>query len=248
MSNNIFSNKVIEFNKMLANVDIDLPEGFKLINPFTGSYKNIVKYVSLEFYNKFYNDTKPRIMILGSSPARRGTALTGVPYEDAEHLFAETGIKVDGFHVNKASSNFLYEVIDEYGGCQKFYSDFYMNFICPIGIVRVSGTGKETNCNYYDNKKLQNILYDFIIKTLKQQLNFNIDRSICFCIGSGENYKFLMDVNTKYGFFDKIIPLEHPRFIMQYNSKDKDKYLQKYLYALRNGKQIDEKEAQIYGK
>ena len=32
----------------------------------------------------------------------------------------------------------------------------------------------------------------------------------------------------------KIIPLEHPRFIMHYNSKNKDLYLKKYLNALKN--------------
>ena len=31
--------------------------------------------------------------------------------------------------------------------------------------------------------------------------------------------------NEQYHFFEKIIALEHPRFIMQYNSKNKDKYL-----------------------
>ena len=31
--------------------------------------------------------------------------------------------------------------------------------------------------------------------------------------------------NEQYYFFEKIIALEHPRFIMQYNSKNQDKYL-----------------------
>ena len=51
------------------------------------------------------------------------------------------------------------------------------------------------------------------------------------------NYEFLKLINEKFNFFDKIIPLEHPRFIMQYNSKNKDYYLKKYLTALtENGK------------
>ena len=41
-----------------------------------------------------------------------------------------------------------------------------------------------------------------------------------------------MQINEKYGFFDKIIPLEHPRFIMQYNSKNKDFFVEKYMKAL----------------
>ncbi len=47
----------------------------------------------------------------------------------------------------------------EYGGCDKFYNDFYMSFICPLGIVKINSKGKEVNCNHYENKKLQ----DFVI-------------------------------------------------------------------------------------
>ncbi|HAJ56002.1 MAG TPA: DUF4918 domain-containing protein, partial [Lactobacillus sp.] len=43
------------------------------------------------FYKKYFNDTKPRRLILGSSPARRGTAITGVPFEDEDELKKETG-------------------------------------------------------------------------------------------------------------------------------------------------------------
>ena len=230
-SNQYISEKIIEFDHYLSNVTLSVPDGFKIINPFNGNSQNKVCQIIDIFYHKFYNDNKKRRMILGSSPARRGTAITGIPYEDAQHLQNQTGIFIDDFYVNKSSSNFLYDVIDTYGGAEKFYNDFYMNFICPLGIVRVNSNGKEVNCNYYENKKLQNDLYDFIIQTLKMQLEFNIDRTVCYCIGSGENYEFLKDINQKYGFFEKIIALEHPRYIMQYNSKNKDYYLDKYLKA-----------------
>ena len=58
-----------------------------------------------------------------------------------------------------------------------------------------------------------------------------LDTSVCYCIGSGDNFKFLTEINQKYKFFDEIIPLEHPRFIMQYNLKHKDKFLNKYINA-----------------
>ena len=54
-----------------------------------------------------------------------------------------------------------------------------------------------------------------------------------YCIDSGKNYEFLLKINKEHNFFKKIIPLEHPRFIMQYNLKNKDLYLKKYLNALR---------------
>lgn len=228
-----FAEQILQFNEILAQVSLDLPSGYKFINPFAGDQRDQVKRVTTAFYSKYYNDTCPRRLILGSSPACRGTAITGVPFEDAKHLQSETGIFIDKFYINKSSSGFLFDVIREYGGCKKFYSDFYMNFVCPLGIVRTNNKGHEVNCNYYENKRLQETLYQFIINKLCDQISFGIDTTICYCIGSGENYSFLAKLNNKYNLFAELIPLEHPRFIMQYNSKRKDEFLQKYLSVLR---------------
>ena len=227
------SQKILKFDEKLSKTILTIPEGFRVINPYNSLE---VKEIITKFYTKFYNDTRKRRLIIGSSPARRGTAVTGVPYEDAAHLQKETGIFIDNFYVNKSSSNFLYDVIELYGGCERFYKDFYMNFVCPLGIVRINQTGSEVNCNYYEYKNLKESLYEFIVNSLKEQLTFNIDTSVCYCIGSGENYKFLLELNEKYKFFENIIPLEHPRFIMQYNSKNKDMYLEKYINALKYDK------------
>lgn len=227
-----FCDRVLEFNAYLSKVSIDMPEGFKIINPFNGSNKDQINEVTKMFYNKYYSDNKLRRLIIGSSPARRGTAVTGIPYEDAIHLQNTTGIYIDDFYVNKSSSSFLYDVIDKYGGSEKFYSDFYMNFVCPLGIVRMNQKGKEVNCNYYDNKKVCDLLSSFILESIKKQIVFGIDTSVVYCIGSGENYAYLTNLNNKYHFFEKIVPLEHPRFIMQYNSTRKDEFIQKYLDAL----------------
>lgn len=227
-----FANNILQFNESLSRVSLELPDGFRIINPFNGPYKDLIKQITMAFYKKYYNDNNKRRLILGSSPARRGTAITGVPFEDAQHLQKETGILIDNFHINKSSSNFLYEVIEKYGGSQKFYNDFYMNFVCPLGIVRTNSKGNEVNCNYYDSKRLKSALYSFIVNSIQTQVSFNIDSTVCYCIGSGENYTFLSKINEKYNFFESIIPLEHPRFIMQYNSKKKDTFLEKYMNAL----------------
>ena len=227
-----FAEKVMLFNDKLSCAQPSVPEGFKIVNPYSGDGREQVRKVGEAFYQKYYNDTSSRRLILGSSPARRGTAVTGIPFEDAAHLQNETGIYIDKFYVNKSSSGFLYEVFEKYGGCEKFYGDFYMNFVCPLGIVRINSRGSEVNCNYYENKKLQEALTPFIIDTLRAYTAFKIDTSVCYCIGSGENYSFLSKINAEYKFFDTIIPLEHPRFIMQYNSKRKDVFVEKYIDAL----------------
>lgn len=227
-----FAKSVLEFNEWLSGINLDLPDDYSFNNPFNGENKEEIKKITNIFYSKYYNDSNKRKLIIGSSPARRGTAITGIPFEDASHLYKETGIMIENFYINKSSSNFLYDVMEQYGGCEKFYKDFLMNFICPLGIVKVNLKGNEVNANYYENKKLEKALYNFIVTSLKKLISFGIDTSVCYCIGSGENFKFLTKINEEYNFFDKIVPLEHPRFIMQYNSANKDKYLEKYLDKL----------------
>lgn len=227
-----FSDNVLEFNNWLADINLELFDNYSIINPFTGTNKEKIKEITEVFYKKYYNDNNKRFLILGSSPARKGTAITGIPFEDASHLYKETGIMIDNFYINKSSSDFLYDVMEQYGGCKAFYKNFFMNFVCPLGIVNKNSKGNLINANYYENKKLENVLYNFIIDSLKKIISLGIDTSICYCIGSGENFKFLTAINEQYKFFDKIVALEHPRFIMQYNKNNKDKYLDKYMTAL----------------
>lgn len=137
--------QILHFNETLSSNSMDLPAGYRIINPYEGDQKELVRNITTRFYQKYYNDTKPRRIIFGSSPARRGSAVTGVPFEDAKHLQSETGIFIDTFYINQSSSDFLYDVMNEYGGCEQFYSDFYMNFVSPLGIVRINAKGNEVN-------------------------------------------------------------------------------------------------------
>ena len=226
------SEKILNYCDYLSKIKISSFDNYRIINPYASNNKQI-KLIITKFYNKFYNDNKKRRLILGSNPARRASAVTGVPFEDAIHLQQETGIFIDNFYINKSSSNFLYDVIKEYGGCDIFYNDFYMNFVFPLGIAKINSKGSEANCNYYEINKYDEKFRNFIIASIKEILKLNIDTSVCYCIGSGKNYEYLMNINKEYNFFKKIIPLEHPRFIMQYNLKNKDLYIKKYLDTLK---------------
>ncbi|MFF3356710.1 uracil-DNA glycosylase family protein [Streptomyces sp. NPDC002917] len=227
------AHRILQFNEELAETTLELPPGFKVINPFSGPQKDRVREVTTAFYHKYYDDDKPRRLVLGSSPARRGTAVTGVPFEDAKLLESETGVDVDGYAVSRPSAGFLHDVISRYGGRDKFYADFVMSFVCPLGLVRTSPKGTDVNCNYYENKKLLELLHSFLVDTLERQLAFGTDTSVCFCIGSGENFAFLSKVNEGQRFFQRIVPLEHPRFITQYNRDREEEFAEKYLSAFR---------------
>lgn len=229
-----FSEKVIDFDKELGKVTLEIPKSYKIINPYRGRNKKQVFQLVKLFYGKYFNDNNKRRLILGSSPARRGSAITGVPFEDAQNLQKETGISIENFHVSNASSTFLNRVIDKYGGRTKFYSDFYLNFVCPLGISKINSKGNSVNCNYYENKQVENKLLTFIISALKVQVEFGIDTSVCYCIGSGENFQELNKINKELKLFKEITPLEHPRFITQYHPRDEEEYLDKYLRALKS--------------
>ena len=233
MKSKTIAQKILAFNDTLKSASINLPEKYRLINPFAGANQQQIMQITCRFYHKYYHDNKRRFMILGSSPARRGTALTGVPFEDVNHLQKDTGISIDAFGANKRSSSFLYEAMEEYGGRQNFYKQFFMSFVCPLGIEKINLKGNWVNCNYYENAALRKCLYPFIVDSLRRQIDFNIDASVCFCIGSGENFNFLTNINNEQRFFDTIVPLEHPRFIMQYNADRKEEFIQKYVNIFR---------------
>lgn len=90
-----FAEKILRFNEELSSKSFDLPDGFKIINPFRGENKKEIMEISKAFYGKYYDDTCTRRLILGSSPARRGSAVTGIPFEDACYLQRETGICIE---------------------------------------------------------------------------------------------------------------------------------------------------------
>ena len=158
-----FSERVLEFNEWLVNISLDLFDNYNISNPFDGRNKEQIKKITNAFYKKYYNDNNKRYLILDSSPARKSTTTTGVPFEDANYRYKETGIMIEKFYINSSSSNFLYDVMEQYGGCEKFYKDFFMSFVCPLGLVNVNSKGNEVNANYYESKKLENVLYDFIV-------------------------------------------------------------------------------------
>lgn len=224
-----FADKAIAF---FHNLEFrgSLPEGISIMNPFReNSY--VMPVVTL-FFRKFYNDELPRHIILGINPGRFGAGSTGIPFTDTKRLEEKCGLSIPGIKTFETSSVFIYEMIDAYGGPDKFYADFYISAISPLGFTR-EGKNKQVNYNYYDSKQLTGAAGDFIIESLEKQLEFGILRDVCFCLGTGKNYEFIREFNKRHGYFGEIVPLEHPRFIMQYRSKQKQFYIRKYIEEFR---------------
>jgi len=224
-----FATKIINFYSTLE-FKGTLPPGISIMNPFKENAEIIP--VITKFYGKFYNDNYQRHLILGINPGRFGAGVTGIPFTDTKRLSDKCGLSINGLATFETSSVFVYEMIDEFGGTEKFYSNFYISSVSPLGFTAPGRNGREVNFNYYDSKRLTEAVYDFMISTIEQQLEFGIKRDICFCLGTGKNFKFISELNKKLKYFDKIVPLEHPRYIMQYKSKQKQLYIAKYVKEL----------------
>lgn len=202
-----------------------LPSGVQVLNPYKAG---ATKAVCSRFYGKYYSDTNPRIMIVGINPGRLGGGLTGIPFTDPIRLEKECGIENSFDKKPELSSEFIYKMIGAFGGPQKFYHRFYFTSVCPLGFTK---EGK--NINYYDIPALQKAVLPFILECIQRQLQWNFKPDKILCLGEGDNYKFLSRLNDEHNFFQEIIPLPHPRFIMQYKRKSVDEYVDAYLEKMR---------------
>lgn len=225
-----FGEKVIDFNRNLMYSD-ELPENFGVINPYLDNPETLD--VMQKFYQKFYNDGNSRKFIVGINPSRHGAGVTGVPFTDTKRLESICGIKMHSAHTHEISSVFLYDMISEFGGATEFYKQFYINSPFPLAIVRKSKEGNWLNANYYDDKKLFEMVKDYMIATLKQHISLGLDTSEVYILGK-KNATFIQKLNKEANLFGNLKVLEHPRYIQQYKSKAKQLYIDKYILTLNS--------------
>ena len=74
---------------------------------------------------------------------------------------------------------------------------------------------------------------DFMIESLKKHISLGLDTDEVFILGK-KNADFIKKLNKEAHLFDKMTVLEHPRYIQQYKSKEKQLYIDKYLMAFNN--------------
>lgn len=223
MEKKLFADSIMQYYRHLQ-PPTNLPADVEVMNP----YKNEATLaIASKFYQKYYSDDRPRIMLFGINPGRFGAGVTGVPFTDPLKLEEVCDIPNDLDKKPELSSRFINEVVMAYGGPEKFYSKYYISGVSPLGYLR-----EGINLNYYDIKGFKPMFETYVVEQIQAQLKFNIDQSVAYSIGKGQNIKYLKFINDKYGFFGKVLPLSHPRWVMQYRLKRKDEFIQEYLDAL----------------
>ncbi len=223
-----FGQQVINFHQSL-HFSSALPRGIKVMNPVEEN-DEIIENIK-RFYTKFFGDHRSRRFLIGINPGRFGAGQTGLPFTDTKRLAENCGLPPVSFSSHEPSSVFIYEMINAFGGVQAFYKQFYINSVCPLGFIQRNKKGNWVNCNYYDFPELFEALKPFIVTTLKKQITFGIDTSVCYSLGK-KNAKFLSKINAEEHLFEKIVPLPHPRYVIQYKFKEKDTFIMAYLQKL----------------
>jgi hypothetical protein len=219
------ASKLIRFYSSLR-PPANLPKGVEVLYPQADAA--VMESVK-EFYNKYYSDSNPRHLLLGINPGRFGAGVTGINFTAPRQLKENCGIDHPFGNSSELSAEFIYEVIERYGGPAKFYGAHFITSVCPLGFTKDG-----VNMNYYDDKKLMEALKPFIVENIKTQLSFGFNTDRCVCIGGEKNFRFLSSLNDAHKFFGRIVPVPHPRFILQYRRKQKEEFIRQYLECLSN--------------
>ena len=221
--NKTFAEKSIAFHTDLV-PDISLPNNVEWIPSFENT--ETLNTFS-QFMQKYYSDYKQRHFLFGINPGRFGAGITGVGFTDPILLEDKLGIPNSFQKKHELSALFIHEVIDAFPSPNHFYRHFYITSINPVGLLK---DGK--NYNYYDDKKTLKTVEPFIIKTINGQLQFGAHTDVAFSIGKGKNYNYFKNLNKKHNWFKKVIPLPHPRWVMQYRRKYKEEHVNTFTEQL----------------
>ena len=223
MEKKLFAGAVMQYYRQLQ-PPANLPAEVEVMNPYQNE---ATLKIAEKFYQKYYSDDHPRILLFGINPGRFGAGVTGVPFTDPLKLEEICDIPNDLEKKTELSSRFINEVVMAYGGPEKFYARYFISGVSPLGYLR-----EGINLNYYDIKGYKPLFEAYVSQQIREQLKFGIDQSIAYSIGKGLNIKYLNYINDKYNFFEKILPLSHPRWVMQYRLKRKDEFIREYLDVL----------------
>ena len=219
---NTFAEKAIKYFSNLK-LPKRLPNEISILNPYN---KREINNTVQRFFKKYFDDNEKRVFVFGINPGRFGGGLTGISFTDPVALREECGIENKLGDKKELSSKFIYKMIKEYGGVKNFYTKIFITALYPLAIIK---DGK--NYNYYDEPTLYKILKPHIVSAISNQIKFGALRKYAVCLGK-INAKYFNEINREHKFCEEIRVLDHPRYIMQYRSKEINNYVADYINAL----------------
>ena len=217
-----FADRAIAYYNALS-APATLPPGVDVLNPYQ---QPDVQQIVQAFYTRFFNDTNPRVFMLGINPGRFGAGVTGISFTTPQNLRRYCGIDNNLRDTPELSSRFIYQVVDAFGVADAFYRQFFLTSLFPLALTK---DGR--NYNFYDDRATTEALWPAITETVRTQLSFGAAQHVAVCLGR-KNETYLRRLNDQQGFFGRIVTLDHPRYILQYRSRDINSYLDLYIRTL----------------
>lgn len=218
-----FSGKAVQYFFNIKS-PVSFRNGVQVINPYDSDE---VKRTVTKFYSNFYKDNNKRLFVFGINPGRFGGGLTGISFTDPVALREHCGIENNLGNKKELSSKFIYEMIAAFGGADIFYSKVFLSALYPLALVK-----DRKNYNYYDDKNLFNILKPDIVASVRSQIEFGAKKEKVIILGK-KNAEYFKIINDEFNFFNEVVVLDHPRFIMQYRQRLKNKYITNYIRAIK---------------
>ncbi len=218
-----FSDRVLNYYQKLT-VNGALPDGIKVMNPYQ---EQVVMDICKIFYNKYYYDEKGRRLIIGINPGRYGAGITGIPFTDPVALRDHCGIDNPFQKRKELSSEFIYLLINKMGGPDHFYKHYFIGSVSSLGFIK-----DDKNFNYYDSNNFYRFIKPTLVSNLVDQIGLGITSRKCYCLGQGKNFEYLNMLNSEFKLFDSIIPLPHPRWVMQYRRKKINEFIDQIIEKL----------------
>ncbi|WP_165961126.1 DUF4918 family protein [Qipengyuania sediminis] len=199
-----------------------LPRKVEVHNPYSDRERRAAIH---SFYSKYFDDNQPRTHILGINPSKLNSSSTGVHYTDGFALSNFCGINNTFSQSRELTSEFFYNVVARLGGADEFFST---NF--PWAMMPVSVTDGGLYKNYYEDD-LSTQLEPILVRNVHWIASLPSNGRLII-LGIGENKKYFERLDgTPFGYTD-VRFLPHPRWVLQYNRANIEKYLDQYLDAL----------------
>lgn len=203
----------------------EVPDEIRILRPYDEA--PILDLVA-QVFHRYFDDDAIRIGVFGINPGRFGAGRTGVAFTDPIRLKSELGIANDLPRRPELSSAFVYEAIRAFGGPTLFFRSFFLTALCPLGFVK---DGK--NFNFCDDPALFEQVEPRIVESLEAQIALGLTRRVAICLGKGRNFEHFQQLNARHRHFERIEPLPHPRWVLQYRRRQKSRFLDQYVECLR---------------
>jgi hypothetical protein len=113
------------------------------------------------------------------------------------------------------------------GGPRDFYNRFLISSVMPMGLL--NGT---KNCNYYDSASIFRKCKSVIQLSMEKHLDMHVNRDRVIILGK-KNADFFYKIKGFNTLFKEVVTLDHPRYVMQYQLKNKDRFIGHWISTLR---------------